>query len=263
MQSKYAASGTRGSDMNKVIIADDEEIVRRGIVLETDWAALDCMVVEECADGESCLEAIRKHNPDILVSDIRMPGYTGIDLVRKIREEGYNTFVIFLTAYGEFEYARSAIQLGATDYILKPFDDGELEAAIRKINEKQNDRMNSASDDIMISLLPEKREGQLSRYVSDTIAYICENVSDNELCLKNIADHLCISVGHLSHVFKDETGCTVNDYITKYRIQKAIKLLKEGRLKVYEVADEVGYKDIRYFSTTFKKYTGSTPSDFC
>ena len=113
--------------MLKVLVIDDEMFVRKGIVLETDWAALGCEVVAEAANGVEGIEAVHKYSPDLIISDIRMPKLDGIGMLRALREEGSRVEVIFLTAYSEFEYAREALKLLAFDYLLKPFEDGELE----------------------------------------------------------------------------------------------------------------------------------------
>ena len=77
-----------------------------------------------------------------------------------------------------------------------------------------------------------------------------------------MAQSLNISEGYLSHTFKKETDYTLLNYLTRYRIHKAMELLKDCRVKVYEVAEQVGYRDIAYFSATFKKYTGISPSEY-
>ena len=88
--------------MFKILVIDDESLVRKGIVMETDWAALDCMVVAEAANGEEGLEAIHKYRPDLVICDIRMPKMDGIEMVTALRNEGNETYVIFLTAYDDF-----------------------------------------------------------------------------------------------------------------------------------------------------------------
>ena len=106
--------------MLKVLVVDDETFVRNGIVLETDWTSLDCAVVAEAENGLEGIEAVHKYNPDIIISDIRMPQMDGISMLRTLREEGNKAEVIFLTAYSEFEYAQNALRLLAADYLLKP-----------------------------------------------------------------------------------------------------------------------------------------------
>ena len=92
--------------------------------------------------------------------------------------------------------------------------------------------------------------------------YIAAHYADGDISIAAIAEHLRVSEGHLSHVFKKQTGMTVTGYLTQYRIQAAMRLLASGRVKVYEAAAAVGYKDVTYFSSTFKKQTGLSPSEY-
>ena len=118
--------------MLKVVVIEDEELVRRGIVMAVDWASVDCEGVGEASNGEAGLELIARERPDIVVTDIRMPRMDGLEMLRRLREEGCGASVILLTAYSDFTYAQSALKLGAVDYLLKPFHDGELEAAVQR-----------------------------------------------------------------------------------------------------------------------------------
>ena len=119
--------------MLKVVVVEDEELVHKGIVLTVDWAGAGCAVVGEAANGEEGLEVIRRYRPDLIVTDIRMPKLDGIEMLRRLREEGNRAHVVFLTAYSDFSYAQSALKLGAADYLLKPFHDVELEETIARI----------------------------------------------------------------------------------------------------------------------------------
>ena len=81
-------------------------------------------------------------------------------------------------------------------------------------------------------------------------------------CIPCVARSLGVSDGHLSHVFKKETSYTLSAYLTNYRMHKATELLRDCRVKVYEVAESVGYRDIAYFSSAFKKSVGMSPSEY-
>ena len=122
--------------MIKVIVVDDERFVRMGIVGETDWGSLGCEVVGEAENGLDALELVHEKNPDLMICDIRMPKMNGLEMLKKLREEKNPVQVIFLTAYSEFSYAREALKLYAFDYLLKPFEDGELESAILRAKER-------------------------------------------------------------------------------------------------------------------------------
>lgn len=107
--------------MLKVLVVEDEELIRTGIVLAVDWAALDCVVVGEAANGEEGLAAVERYAPTLIITDLKMPKMDGLEMLRRLREQGNNAYVIILTAYDSFEYAQSALRLGAVDFLLKPF----------------------------------------------------------------------------------------------------------------------------------------------
>lgn len=93
----------------------------------------------------------------------------------------------------------------------------------------------------------------LTGYVRDAVLYMASHYGESTINVAKIAGAVGISEGHLSHCFKKETGYTVMGWLTRYRMKKAVELLSDHRNKVYEVAEKVGYKDIAYFSNTFKK----------
>ncbi|MBO5093520.1 MAG: response regulator [Lachnospiraceae bacterium] len=248
--------------MFKVIVIDDEALVRKGIVLETNWNELGCMVVAEAGNGIEGIEAVHKYQPDLLICDIKMPKMDGIEMLRRLREEENDVSVIFLTAYGEFEYAQNALKLLASDYLLKPFQDGELEETVLRVTKKiakRQGRKTPQSEEIAGLVLP---SGGKSKYVMEALAFIGEHYNDTDMSVGMIAESLGISEGHLSHTFKKETDYTVMAYITRYRMRAAMRLLGDCRNKVYEVAESVGYRDIAYFSSTFKKIVGVSPSEY-
>ena len=248
--------------MTRVLIVDDEKYVRMGIRSETDWALIGCEVVGEAANGIEGLEAAETLRPDLVISDIRMPKMDGIEMAEKIIERCPGTKVIFLTAYNEFEYARQAIRIGVSDYLLKPFQDGELEGSIQRLLHLHPNAPASNAE-LEEQLIPLKTKEEVSnRYVQTAIEYIENNYVDSGFSITKLAESMSVSEGHISRLFKSETDQSINNYLTRYRIKKAMDYLKDVQVKVYEVAEKVGYSDIAYFSNTFKKLVGKTPSDY-
>lgn len=240
--------------MLRVLVVDDEAVARRGIVLGMDWAALGCAVVGEAGNGEEGLALARQLEPGLIITDIRMPRMDGIEMMNALRAQGCRAHVIVLTAYSDFAYARSALKFGADDYLLKPFRDQELENAVAGICGK----LRQASPGEIAPVV----RGETSKYVQEAMRYIAEHYADHEISITAIADFLNVSEGHLSHLFKKETNYTIGAYLTQYRVHMAMKLLRNCRNKVYEVAERVGYRDVTYFGSTFKKWTGLSPSDY-
>jgi len=100
--------------MHKVLIVEDEDIMRKGLMFMAKWHEVDCIVVGEAVNGQDGLEKIRKYRPDIVIVDINMPVMDGLEMLEKsIREYGYDAIIV--SGYGEFEYARRGISLGVTE----------------------------------------------------------------------------------------------------------------------------------------------------
>lgn len=249
----------KGDMMYKVVVVEDEKVVRQGIILSTDWTLANCMVVGEADNGEEGLSVIEKCSPDIVITDICMPTMTGIEMVEKLSKKGDMPFVIFLTAYDDFSYAQQAVRLAVSDYILKPFKDGELENSILRLLEKNKQKeQENQKEDANLSL----KKGDKSKYLAEALAYIDAHYMDADISVQKVADSLGISGGHLSHLFRKETNFTMMNYVVNCRMRAAKNLLKDYHYKIYEVAEQVGYRDITYFSANFKKHVGISPSEY-
>lgn len=251
----------------KVVIVEDEKRVRQGIVMGTDWSKINCAVMGEASNGEEGIEIIRKCRPDIVITDIRMPKMTGLEMIQAIQEYDLSPCVIFLTAYDDFAYAQQALKLGAVDYLLKPFKDGQLEEAVLGViakKQKEEQRREQENSELRDELRGDLHldKGNKSKYIMDAIAYIGQNYANPNISVGDVAESLGISEGHLSFLFRKETDSTLMAYVTKCRMRAAMNLLKNYRCKVYEAAEQAGYRDITYFSKTFKKYVGVSPSEY-
>lgn len=116
----------------KAIIADDEPKIIQLIRLLGKWETYDIEIVDECHDGRAALESIKKHSPDLVLSDIKMPDFDGLELIRQTRDAGINSLFILLSGYRHFEYARSAVALNVVDYLLKPIDEEQLNRTLAR-----------------------------------------------------------------------------------------------------------------------------------
>ncbi len=116
----------------RILIADDETLIVNGLSEKIDWASMECIVVGTATNGLEALQYIETLAPDILLTDIVMPGMSGLDLARRIQERKLPTQVILLSTYDHFEYAREGLRIGVCDYILKPIDKDRLMEAVSK-----------------------------------------------------------------------------------------------------------------------------------
>ena len=118
--------------MYRIVIADDEPLIIRGLKKMMKWGAMDTEVVGQAEDGDQLLNLLDTLEPDIIISDISMPEKTGLDVLKEISKRKLKTKVIFLSGFQEFSYAKEAVTYGAVDYLLKPVSVEELESAINR-----------------------------------------------------------------------------------------------------------------------------------
>ncbi len=258
--------------MYKVYIADDSILVRKELVLTTPWEKLNCNVVGEAGNGETALEEILTLQPNIVITDIRMPKRDGLELIKELKARGFHGEFVVISAYSEFEYALSAIKLEVNDYILKPIADQELMETIKKIIDRIQERRNSdiinnkfkdtlEIEDIKANLLEYYADKNLSIYLRNAIEYIQLHYME-DLTIKDVANKLFISESYLTKLFKQEINITFIEYLTQVRIRKSIELMKESNSPIYIISEQVGYKDYRYFSRVFKKMIGLSPKKY-
>lgn len=128
-------------DYLKLLIADDEENIRNGLKCILDWEELGYKVCGEASNGKDSIQQIQDLSPDLIIQDIKMPGYNGIEVISTIKEfysknnREMPAFII-LSGFSEFDYAQKALNLGAKAYLLKPVDEDELLEKVKKITEE-------------------------------------------------------------------------------------------------------------------------------
>ena len=122
--------------MYTIVVADDEEELRRAIIRKIDWESTGFRVVGEAENGIEALELVERMEPDLLLTDIRMPFVSGIELARQVREVRPTTQIAFLSGFDEFSYAQQAIQYNIISYMLKPITMADLTEELKKIKLK-------------------------------------------------------------------------------------------------------------------------------
>lgn len=131
--------------MHTILIADDELIIRQGIKCIIDWEALGFSIVGEASNGEDALQAILSLDPDAVMLDIRMPKYTGLEVAKLARKQGYTGKIIILSGFSEFSYAKEAMRYGVEYYLTKPIDEDELYHTIEEIAHALDDSIGTHS----------------------------------------------------------------------------------------------------------------------
>lgn len=242
--------------MYKVVLIDDESIITEGLQKVVDWAAHNCQVVALAQDAPSGAQSIRQHQPDILFTDIKMPGEDGLTMLAGLKGEFPRMQIAVLTGYRDFEYAQRAIRLGVSRFLLKPSKMEELNEAL--------EYMTGVLDALAPTEEPEpppETENPNSFLVRQAQAYIGEHYNQR-LSLLDVADHCYVSQWHLSKLLNKHLGQTFYDLLNLVRIQRAKELMSDPALRISEVAEQVGYADTAHFSRVFKKLEGISAGEW-
>ncbi len=395
--------------MWKLLIADDEPKIRKGLRNSLNWAEIGVEIIGEAEDGEIALDIVRSNHPDIILLDICMPFINGLQLIEKVKQEYDECIMIVVTGHDEFSYAREALRLGVFDYVLKPVSKEQLHNVVLKaideissiknrnkyykwaqnqlsqnykvlkekfmnewlenhfssaeikeqleyykinftdktgmllvrpveknsvveMNDWDNNLLLFAIQNVIEELvenmqpnivfrdnkdnivavtgipnisewfqLKDKLESCIEKYLDKSIRvyqkvsekgmdeipavydalidevskessytpmvikakqYIENNYFKEELSLEDVARDIKVSASYLSRVLKQETGTSFIDYLTQVRVKMAIQLMNDPSMKIYEIAERVGYNSQHYFSTAFKKVLGVSPVEY-
>jgi two-component system response regulator YesN len=188
--------------MRKLIIADDEKWVRTAVKTLIPFEELGLSLASEAANGIEALELCRQHEPDILVTDIMMPGLTGLELTKELRRLFPKLKIIIISGYNDFEYARTAMKYGITDYLLKPVEENELIQVLKRIRSEIDEEARlskalEAGEEQMKKALPVMCETFLNQLItrnSMTAEYIKSELQRYGIEMPNNTFILCVTV---------------------------------------------------------------------
>lgn len=240
--------------MYRVLLVDDESIIVEGLRRVVRWADYNCQVVGTACDAEEGARLIRELDPDILFTDIRMPGRDGLSMVAALRSEHPDMQVTILTGYRDFAYAQEAIRLGVTRFLLKPSKMEEIKEALTVMVERLG-RQQPAQEE------QEQNQNASSFIVNQALSFMEKNYNQ-KLTLQAVADCCYVSQWHLSKLLNRYAEKSFYDILNAIRIQKAKELLSDPKLKIGEIGEMVGYADTAHFARTFKKLEGMSANEY-
>lgn len=264
--------------MIRLLIADDEQIEREALADIVARRFEHEVVLQRAENGRKAADIAVLWGADLILMDIEMPGMSGLDAARAVLDQRPECKVIFITAYSLFQYAHSAVHLGACDYLLKPVDPDELEQSIRRaIRQIEAGRRLAALAPVqpdpdsaepgaepLGAELTADAEGENSQ-AALVMAHVRKYMEDNymyDLSLDSVSEILRISPAYLSVQFKKYQKMNFLDCLTELRINAAKELLSDPFRSTAEIASMVGYEDASYFARAFKKRTGMTPTQY-
>lgn len=252
----------RKNGIYKVLIVDDDE----EIVDYLHSQLKSKYMILKATNGQKALELAVKNKPDLIISDIIMPGIDGIQLLQRLKSnvETNHIPIIILSTLGTVENRINGLKYGADGYIGKPFDMSEISVMIenlistrKKLRGKYSgvQEQNGKIKEITIS-------DNEKRLMDKIVQVINDNFSNPEFSIEELSREVGISRAHLHRKMKEYTGISGSDFIRNIRLKKACELLKNQNIDISQIAYAVGFRNVGYFATIFKKYYGITPSDY-
>ncbi|PWD99393.1 hybrid sensor histidine kinase/response regulator transcription factor [Marinilabilia rubra] len=216
-------------------------------------------------NGFVAMQHIRKHTPDLIITDIMMPEMSGIELCNKIKTE-FNTShipVIMLTALNSNEMMVKGLETGADDYIAKPFNPDILLVRIKNLLNSREELQKKFLTDIKTTPTDIAISSADEQFLNKLHQIIESHISDSEYDVSNLASEMNMSSITLYRKIKGLTGQSVNPFFRTIRLKRAYELLKTKSMPIPEVAQNVGFNDVKYFRKCFVKQFRKNPSEVC
>lgn len=254
--------------MRRLVIVEDEYLIRLWISRAVDYRRLGFEVVYLAENGQDGAEAIRHFHPDVVLTDICMPVMDAFEMFEATREYAYEK--IILSGFSDFEHAKKALHYGVKEFISKPIQVDELIASLVDTLAQPSPVDQAVVKGAKASLPQSVAEGlpklprlDKNREVSSMVLdWIHENYS-RRATIGHMSEELGYSESYIYKCVKEDLGLTVNEYLNRYRIRQAVDLLSlDPEMKVYELAEAVGFSDENYFNKVFKRYLQVSVSTF-
>lgn len=247
-----------------VLIVDDEENCVKALQTEIEWHKYEINHVFGAMNSTEAKKIFSQINIDLLLCDIEMPGESGLELIEWVREgtrlDEFHTECVVLTCYPDYKYMRKAIQLGCSDYLIKPLDYLELHKVIEK-----------AIGKIEANKLEAKKLENMPEFPADfdkhdiihnkVIPYIQAHITE-PFTISDLAKHVSLNPQYMMRLFKKTMGKSIIEYVTGYKMELAKELLRTSQWTNEIIAEKVGYVGANYFIRLFKKQLGMTPREY-
>jgi CheY-like chemotaxis protein len=261
-----AAADARDADVPTLLVVDDSADLRGYI---RDHFAARFRVLE-AADGAEGIAMARRHLPDVVLSDVMMPGTDGHELVRALRTSAETDFlaIILLTAQAADEQRLDGLERGADEYLVKPFEMRELDVRVRNLiasRRRLRERFSSPPPPPPSATVPAPAAGLApadQAYVARVRDAIQRGHADPDFGVGELADALSQDRSHLFRRVKQLFGESPSDLIRRMRVEEGERLLTEGSATVTDVAYAVGFNSLSYFCRCFQEAYGMTPAAY-
>lgn len=250
----------------KVLIIDDEVYSVETLIKNIDWKVYGIEKVFGAYSAKEAREIILREEITLAFCDIEMPGESGLELIEWIREgtrlKGFIMEIVMLTCHPEYEFMRKAMQMGCSDYLLKPIDYKELDRVIKKaITQVEAKKLEYLRLEKIGEMVTEA-EGDRYDIVSEKIIPYIEKHLTEAFSVTDLAEEVALNPQYMMRLFKKSTGQSIVEYVTQGKMALAKELLEKTQWNNDIIAEKVGYISASYFIKSFKRFSGMTPREY-
>ncbi len=252
------ASGENGS--TKILLVDDNDELRSYLKLQLS----ESYAIEEAENGVIGLRRAQKSQPDLIISDVMMPEMDGYALCRAVKEDDKLSHipVILLTAKASDESKLEGLETGADDYIFKPFSAETLRVRVRNLIASRREMRRRFSEQVTLGPSEIAVDSADAAFLQKVQEIIEKHLGDGNFGVERLAEEMALSRRQLHRRVQSITQTSSLEFIRTMRLQRAAQLLEQKAGTVSEIAYQVGFQDVNYFSRLFKKAYGKTPSEY-
>ena len=233
--------------MYSALVCDDEKAQREGLAHHVHWADYGFEAPVLCANAWEALRAMETRTFDLLMTDVRMPGKDGLELAAECHTRQSDLYIVMISSYAEFDYARSAMKNGAREYLLKPIRPSDVHG-------------------ILSAFLQWKSTGDESGISTDANAQramqLLEEHVEEGITIARLAEEVHMNASYLCTLFKKTYGITISEQLNLLQQKRACQLLATTDLSIGEIGARTGGRSASNFGQWFRKRVGMTPGDY-
>lgn len=253
-----------------LLIVNDETITLRGLSQKVEWKQYGISSVFTALSAKEAMLMMEQEEIDIVLCDIEMPNQNGIELIRKISEEGFDCECVILTCHANFAYAQEALQLGVRDYLLLPSPyeavGQAVKEAMERLEKKRHDQDYLYYGQVWLNNYKQMASGEKkqtpAQIAEQTAEYILSHLNDPVLSVKSLAGIFYLNPIYLNRIFRKERSISISQFIIQERLKLCARLLEDPSLSLAAIAESIGYTSYPSFSAIFKKVYHCTPTQF-
>jgi len=237
--------------MINVLLVDPDCASRDLIMGMLDWAKLGYIVHSpEQGTFDEILRAVEKQQYALVIINLKPFSTFSLQLCENIREISQIP-IILIGGSKDFHIVRKAIALRVNDYLPDPFTADDLRSSLSNLR-----------DETMMLQTPKVQKGQSTSTIIEMVKRYVQDQMHQNITLKKISDMLHFNCAYLGQKFKRHENMTFNEYLLQQRMERAKKLLAETDMRIYEIANRVGYSEVDWFYKKFKEYTGESANEY-